>query len=281
MSKLIFDAELRTVPPQFCHLTFAQDTNEAVVNNIYQHADTDKVINQWSIDGVLEAMDKAGVTAGLLSGLPWQDEGLHKEHNAYIDECLHNDPKRFKGLYMAYAQNPEQAAENILALDTRFYSGVEIIPKWQNCHIDDAALEPIYQAIQKKGLFLKAYTAHITQTLDGDSPYRLLQLLKSYPDMKVLSPHLGGLLCLYALMPGIKELLSNTYFISSVTATMPMLKYAVDVNPNNILFGTDFPFNHCHDILSPLKELEQFQLEPDIQHKVLWANAAEIFGLHA
>lgn len=180
---------------------------------------------------------------------------------------------------MAYPQNIDQTADAILALDKHYYVGVEIIPKWQNCHIDDEKLDPIYQAVQQKDLFLKAYTAHITQTLEGDSPYRLLQLLKRYPRLKVLAPHLGGLLCLYGLMPSIKDLLSNTYFIGSVTATMPMVKFALDVNSNNVLFGTDFPFNHCHDVKTALREIQTFDLNPDSQHKLLWGNAARLFSL--
>ena len=36
---------------------------------------------------------------------------------------------------------------------------------------------------RKRNFFLKIYTAHITQTLDGDSPYRTLQFLKKYPNI--------------------------------------------------------------------------------------------------
>ena len=171
----------------------------------------------------------------------------------------------------------ESYDSNISDLDESVFIGVELIPKWQKIHIDDPGLQPIFEAVLKRNLFFKSYTAHITQTLDGDTPYRLLQFLRNNPELKVLIPHMGGLLGIYGLIPEIREALKNAYFITSVSSTMPMVKFAAEVNEDNLLFGTDFPFNHCHDQSTPLQYMFTDEIAFPIRRKILGETAQALF----
>ena len=155
---------------------------------------------------------------------------------------------------------------------------LKLIPKWQKININNPHLEPIFEAVRKRGYFMKVYTAHPTQTLDGDAPYRTLQFLRQHLDIRTLIPHMGGLLCLYGLYPTIREVIKNAYFITSVSATMQMVKFAAEVNPNNLLFGTDFPFNHCFDQETPLEEMLAMGLPEDVKEKILGRTALSLFS---
>ena len=124
---------------------------------------------------------------------------------------------------------------------------------------------------------MQAYTAHLHHTLSGDTAHRTLRFLQNNLDLKVLIPHLGGLLCIYGLLPEIRDTIKNAYFITSVTSTMQMVKFAAEVNEDNLIFGSDFPLNHCHDQETPLKYLQTVDMESEVKHKILWKTAQKLF----
>ena len=274
---IIIDAEVRVLHPAARHPDFAKGTSEPVRKIIYEHPEFSLIRDKLSAEAHVASMDHSGIHHGLLSGIAWHDRSILDENNAYVNECVRQYPDRFRALYIADPSNPEQAAQEIADLDESVFIGVELIPKWQKIHIDDPELQPIFEAVLKRNLFFKSYTAHITQTLDGDTPYRLLQFLRKNPELKVLIPHMGGLLGIYGLIPEIRDAMKNAYFITSVSSTMPMVKFAAEVNEDNLLFGTDFPFNHCHDQSTPLQYMFTDEIAFPIRRKILGETAQALF----
>ena len=274
----IVDAEVRVVHPEARTRDFAIHKDELVRRDVYSDAGIEKAIGLWGVDATIRSMDECGIDFALLSGLAWKDRGILRDNNEYVLECLGNHPHRFKGLYTVDPSDPDRSADSIMSLDNDKYIGAEIIPKWQGTHVDAPELQPIIEALESKNLFLKAYTAHPTQTLDGDAPYRTLRLLRRNPRLKTLIPHLGGLLCLYGLYSPVAELIQNAFFITSVSATMKMVEFAATVNPDNLLFGTDFPFNHCFDQATALDAMFELNLEPEVRDRILGRTAIDLFG---
>ena len=277
-SSLIVDSEIRVVHPAARKINYLKNSTERVLKDIYNHPAASQAMKLWGIESVIESMDKCNINFGLLSGLAWKDPKILKENNDYVKSCLLRYPQRLRGLYNASTVDPEQSAKDIMQIDKKIYIGVELIPKWQDANINDANLDPIISAVKKRNFFLKIYTAHPTQTLDGDAPYRTLQFLKKNPNVNTLIPHLGGLLCLYGLFSPIRKLIKNAYFITSVSDTMKMVKFASEVNPDNLLFGTDFPFNNCFNQKSPLEEMYNMKISDDVKNNILGRKAFKLFG---
>ena len=274
---LIVDSEIRVVHSDARNVDYLKDSNEGVRKDIYSHSLIMKSIKLWNIESIVESMNKCNIDFGILSGLAWENSSILKENNDYVKSCLIRYPKKFRGLYNACLLDPDKSADEIMHLDKDIYVGVELIPKWQGTNINDNYLSPIIDAIKKRDFFLKIYTAHPTQTLSGDSPYRTLQFLKKNPDVNTLIPHLGGLLCLYGLFPPISKLIEKAYFITSVSDTMKMVKFASEVNPDNLLFGTDFPFNNCFDQETPLKKMYEMDIPDNIKYNILGKKAFKLF----
>ena len=90
---------------------------------------------------------------------------------------------------------------------------------------------------------------------------------------------MGGLLCLYALVPEIREALKNAYFITSVSSTMEMVNFAAEINSDNLLFGTDFPFNHCHDQSTQIEYMQNTHLSESVKNKIMGKTALSLFNL--
>jgi len=277
-NNLVVDCEIRTVHKEARNVNYLKNLNEGVKKDIYSHPKIKKAIKLWSIESIIESMNKCKIKFGLLSGLAWYDQKILKDNNNYVKACLYKYKNKFRGLYNASTLNPEESANEIMNLDKRIYIGVELIPKWQKTNINDRNLTPIIKAVKKRNLFLKIYTAHPTQTLDGDAPYRTLKFLEKNPDLKTLIPHMGGLLCIYGLFPPIQKIIRNSYFITSVSETMKMVKFASEVNSNNLLFGTDYPFNNDFSQENSLKKMYNLKIPSNIKRNILGKKAIKLFG---
>ena len=274
----IVDCELRLLHTGARQIKNFKNSKEGVNRDVFSHPKAKKKIPLFNLNSVLSSMKKCKIDYGIISGLAWINKDTLRKNNDYVKKCLYQYPNKFKGLYIPDVSNPVKAAKEIMKLDKKIYIGVEIIPKWQNININEKKLDPIFKAIIKKNFFLKIYTAHITQTLDGDSPYRTLQFLKKYPDIKTLIPHMGGMLCVYGLYRPIKKYLKNAYFITSVSASMKMVKFAAEVDHKKILFGTDYPGNHCFNQILPLKEIKKMNISKKIKKDILGEQAIKLFN---
>lgn len=275
---IIIDTEVRVVHPEARCPDFGSRFPNTLGRDIYQSPDIQSAVSLWAVEATIDSMDSCGIAHAVISGLAWPDSAVQKDNNDYVKHCLESNRGRFKGLFTADPSQPNRTAEEILELDRDLYVGVELIPKWQGVRIDDPALDPIFEAVQEAGLMIKAYTAHPTQTLDGDAPFRTLQFLRKYPEITTLIPHLGGLLCLYGLFPPIAQHLKNAYFITSVSATMKMVSFAAEVNASQLLFGTDFPFNHSFDQKTSLEAYSQLSIQEPDKSRILGETAKQLFG---
>lgn len=277
MNDIIVDTEVHLLHPTARQPNFKQESDEPVRSAIHEHEEFPLLEGHLSVDALLDSMEENGIDHCLLMGLPWNDPEVHADNNDFVESVVASYPGRFRGMYIPHLGDPPAAASKIEALDRDRFLGVKLIPGWQDTTIDDPRLDPIVDVVEARDLFLMVHTDHPTQSLDGDVPYRLLSFLQDHPDVKVLAPHLGGLLCLYALDDRIGPVLANTHFITSVSSTMQMVKYAADVNPDNVIFGTDFPFNHCHDQRRPIQDLRSLHLSPSAESKIFGQTALELF----
>lgn len=269
----VIDTEVRVVHKDAARVGFCEGRSEPVGEVIYDHPDFPIVVDKMSIEAQLHSMEESNIGYAWLSGLSWIDSGLSRENNSYVEEAVRSRPEKFKAFYIPCLTNIGEAVKEIEDLDSDVFMGVEIIPKWQGITLDSELLEPIIKVIQERQLALKSYTCHPIQSLDGDVPFRWIKFLQNHRDLKVVIPHLGGLLCLYGLLPDIKKLLNNTVFITSVSSTMQMVKFAAEVNEENIVFGTDVPFNHCHDQITPIRQFINLNLSGSARENILYRNA--------
>ncbi len=275
---MVIDSEVRLVHPDARSIDYAKDRCPPLHRDVYSHPEASNAFQLWSHEALIQAMDSADVTNAVVSGLAWMDPEAQRLNNNYVKEALSKHAGKLKGLFTPDVSEISAAVSAIHEVDSDLYVGLEFIPKWQGIRIDDPVLDPLMEAARKRGFLIKIYTCHPTQSLDGDVPYRTLQFLKRNPDITVVVPHLGGLLALFALYPPIAMHLQKAHFITSVSATMKMVKFAADVNPDNLLYGSDFPFNHCFSMLDPIKELKTLGLPPEHEEKIASLNAKRLFG---
>lgn len=277
-SETIIDCEVHLLHPEAWEQDFARGSDEPTRRAVHEHPEFGLVRPLLPPEALLDSMDRSGIDAAVVMGMPWRDPGRLRDNNDHVARCVRRWPKRLRGLYIPDPSSPRRAAREVEQLDDALFAGVKLVPGWQRTAADDPALAPLWRAVEARGFFAMLHTDHPTQSLDGDTPYRLLRCLRANPGLKVLAPHLGGLLCLYGLLPSIRPALANVHFVTSVSATMDMVEFAARVNPANLVFGTDFPFNHCHSQGEPLDRLRRLGLPAATTGALLGGTARGLLG---
>lgn len=276
---MTIDCELRVFHPAARNINYARSCEPLVTKRIYEHEGFRFVKGQLSAASHLKNMRENGLDFALISGLGWQNPEIRLENNRYVRWCVRRYPRKFRGFFVIDSRDVRSALVEIDSLDTSVFVGVEIMNNYSGGKIDDPRIQPILDAIREKNLILKLYAAHPIQTIDGDSAYRILAMIRRNPELKILVGHLGGLLCLYGLLPEVRQELKNVFFITSVSSTMKMVEFAASVNPDNLVFGSDAPFNHCFSQRSPLNSLGELNLTRKIKSKILSYNARHLIEI--
>lgn len=272
----VIDCEVHLLHPEATQASFAHGDPEPVRQAIHLHPDFPSIRALLNLDALLASMESNNIEKCFLLGMSWLDEGRLQANNQYIEDVVSRYPKKFVGFHIPHLGNPLKAAQEIENLDTNIIRGIKILPRWQKRCIDDPELTPLWEVARKKDLFVMVHTDQVTQSYNEDTPQQTFRFIKKNPQLKILAPHLGGLLCLYTKLPENEQILSNTYFITSLSKTMELAKFAAETCPSRILFGSDFPFNHCHNQSSQLQELHSFNLHPEVLRGILRGNATRL-----
>ena len=276
---MIIDCELRVFHPLARSTNYACAEEPILTEKIYNHIGFKCVKDHLSATSHIRSMKENGVDFGLISGLAWQTPERRLKNNEYVGWSVRRYPRYFRGFFVIDSTDVKRSLREVEALDESRFIGVEIMNNYSGGRIDDSRIQPVLDHIKERNLILKVSAAHPIQTLDGDSVYRLLTMIKRNPELKIILGHLGGLLCLYGLLPEIQSAMKNVYFITSVSSTMKMVEFAAQVNPGNILFGSDAPFNHCYSQDIPLKKLKSLKVDRDTKKNILGRNARTLINI--
>ena len=200
---------------------------------------------------MVAAMDAQGVDVSVVFGFPWKNLDIARQHNDYIAESVSRYSNRFKGFCCLDPCPSEAAAEVERCLDNglcgvgelAFYrSGIE-------CVIVDS-MEPVMALCRERGVPVLIHTNEpVGHQYPGKTENTLLQiydLIKRYPDNKIVLAHWGGGIFFYSVLKKeVKDVLRNVYYD---TAASPFLydpriyRMAIDTaGIDKILFGTDYP----------------------------------------
>ncbi|SJZ33029.1 amidohydrolase family protein [Selenihalanaerobacter shriftii] len=155
--------------------------------------------------------------------------------------------------------------------------GIKLHPDFQQFDILSEEAYDIYEAIGSDFLVL-FHVGDDVDDPDGDysTPKKIAQVIKDFPDLRVIAAHLGG----YQMWNEVKKYLfgkdiyidtsSALDFLSSSEATEIIKGHGID----KVLFGSDFP------IKSPLQEMRQLsKLDLSLMErvKILGKNALDLF----
>ena len=238
-----------------------------------------------TVEELIAAMDEDGVNVSVICGFAWCDSGLCREDNDYVIDALRRYPDRLIGLAVV---NPAAGREAVREMERCAKGGLrgigELMPDGQGYRLDDIeAMRPIMETAQSLDWVV---LTHANEQVGHDyagkgetGPETALRFAQAFPDAKIVCGHWGGGLLFYELMPEVRESLRNVFYD---TAASPFLydkriyRVAMEVAPEKVLFGTDYPLLRAGHYLEQIRGLA---LAPEAERALLGGNAARLFGL--
>jgi len=237
-------------------------------------------------DELIASMDEDGVDISVITNYGWTTHEFCVETNDYILESIARYPDRLIGFCSVQPNSFEAAIAEIERCVKGGIKGVgEMRPDMQLFDLgDEEVMKPFIEVIAKHKLILLTHASepvgHNYPGKGGITPDMLYPFITSFPDLTIVCAHWGGGLPFYALMPEVKQAMTNVFFD---TAASPLL-YSPNVyhqviqlvGADKILFGSDYP------LLTPgqlLKELGSLDMPEETKSLLLSGNAQRLLGI--
>ncbi len=237
-------------------------------------------------DELIASMDKDGVDISVIVNYGWTTHEMCVETNDYILESIARYPHRLIGFCSVQPNSYEAAIAEIERCVKGGIRGVgEMRPDVQLFDLrDEEMMKPFIEVIARHRLILLTHASepvgHEYPGKGGITPDMLYPFITSFPNLTIVCAHWGGGLPFYALMPEVKQAMTNVFFDTAASPFLysPQIYNQVIqlVGADKILFGSDYP------LLTPgqlLKEINSLDLPEETRSLILSGNAQRLLGI--
>jgi len=277
---MIVDAHTHIFPPEVCAQRERYRERDAWFSLLYE----DPRARLATVEDLLAVMDLDGVDRAVVCGFAWADEGLCREHNDYLLDCLKRHPGRLIGLAVVQPRAGRDAARELeRALEAGLSGLGEVFPDGQGFSLEDRdLLSPLVSLLQERG---RPLLTHVSEPVGHEYrgkgrtfPQQVIALARNFPELKVVCAHWGGGLPFYELMPEVAQVLGNVFYDTAASPYLYRWRIfsvgAEMVGAHKILFGSDFPLIRPRTYLA---HLGQLPLEEAARRAILGENALRLW----
>ena len=237
-------------------------------------------------DELIDSMDKDGVDVSVILNGGWATHELCVETNDYILESIARYSNRLVGFCTVQPRSLEAAITEIERCAKGGAKGVgEMRPDMQLFDLTEPeVMQPLVEVMRKHKLILLTHASepvgHQYPGKGSVTPDVLYPFISDFPDLTIVCAHWGGGLPFYALMPEVKEAMSNVFFD---TAASPFL-YSPQIyrqvvqlaGADKVLFGSDYPLLAQSRLL---KEIGSVDLPQETKGLIVSGNAQRLLGM--
>lgn len=194
--------------------------------------------------------------------------------NDYIKKCVERFPDRLIG---AGYVNPRWGSTALKELDRVVkdlgFKAIKLRATTERIRVNCQAYEKVMEHIRR----LKVPAMFHSDWTSFSNPLMIGDLVSSFSDVPVVLQHMGEYLSNDAIR--VARSLPNVYLETSALLHNKMITRAIEeVGADRVLFGSDAPGLRP----TPTWELEKIlmlRLPPEVEDKILGANAARLFGV--
>ncbi len=203
---------------------------------------------------LVAAMDADGVDRSAAMGVGWTDAILAREANDYIIDAAARFPDRIIGFCSVNPAWGESAAREVDRCARAGLRGIgELRPDTQAFDPKDThSMTPTLEAANEHGLTITTHSSepvgHAYAGKGKATPEMLMRLVEAtlpHPNVALICAHWGGGLPFYALMPEVRDALTNVWFDTAASpylyAPQVFRTVAALVGADKILPGSDWP----------------------------------------
>lgn len=274
---MIVDAHVYCLPPRLRDPRVRLPDAEApALSALHRHPEGPATLALSSPEGIRASMERAGIDRSLLVALPWTAPDLCRETNDYLLGLAARD-RSFRVLCSVQPAVPgwREEADRCLAAGA---VGLKVNPAWQGFDLDGPEMDGLCAYLAGKRAFLMT---HVDQAfkLSRASAARLYRLAPRHPGTRILAAHLGGSLGIYHLRPENAAAMANLWFDTAVSQTLKMVAFYVEAGlGDRVVFGSDYPFNHCHDQATVVEGIRALGLPDSVAEGIFHRNLAGLLG---
>jgi len=234
-------------------------------------SETDQV--QSFLDGKLSSliasMDANGIQTSVLCSIATKPS--HFEPVFQWSRQICSD--RIVPLASVHPQDPA-GVEHVHQIAQAGLKGIKMHPYYQDFYMDDPQLDPLYEAIQAEGLLLTMHTGYdfAFEWIDRASPSQISAVIEKFPDLKLITTHLGGWQQWDAVEERLigKPIYMETSFAVKYLKTKQLTRMLLAHPAEYILFGTDSPWT---DQAVEIEAFSQLGLPEKLLNKIFYQNA--------
>ncbi|MCL0046398.1 amidohydrolase family protein [Dehalococcoidales bacterium] len=279
---VIIDFHTHVFPPQIKKNRSKYIDNDPCFALLY----SDSKANLATTDELIATMDKEEIDISVIVNIGWITHELCVETNDYILESVARYPRRLIGFCAVQPNSYDAAIAEIERCAKEGIRGVgEMRPDMQLFDFrDEEVMQPFIEVLIKHKLFLLTHSSepvgHNYPGKGAITPDMLYPFIARFPDLTIVCAHWGGGLPFYALMPEVKQVMSNVFFDTAASPFLysPQIYSQVVqlVGSDKILFGSDYP------LLAPgqlIKEIRSLDLPEETKSLILSGNAQRLLGI--
>lgn len=233
-----------------------------------------------SIDLLINEMDRAGITTGVMVGRV--SAAFGSVSNADLKQIESDYPGRFIGIPSIdpTQRKPAEAQIDKILKDGHSIVGMEPTVVAQPMHFDDRRLYPIYAKLEDAGLTLIMMAGgNAGPDLSYTDPCHIDRVLADFPTLKIVATH--------GAWPWVHQILHVAYrrpnlFLSpdQYMANMPgmddYIRAADGFLADRLLYASSYPFLPLDKYADWFRTLP---IRPENMKKVMYTNAARLLGI--
>lgn len=224
------------------------------------------------LSSLLASMDMAGIDRAVICSIATKPEQFSK----IMTWSRQIQSERVVPLISFHPRDPDPCAR-VREVAAAGFRGIKLHPYYQEFHIDEDAMLPVYTEIARLGLLLVCHTgfdAAFPRVRLAD-PLRITRVLDLVPNLKLITTHLGG----WDDWDAVERHLIGRPVYMETSYSLEMLdkeraRQMLTQHPRDyLLFGSDSPWQDQSQALARLRDLS---MGTEWEEAVLAGNAARL-----
>ena len=196
--------------------------------------------------------------------------------NRYIAGAVNAAGGKFTGFGTMHLDSPDLEAD-LDTLTELGLKGVKVHPDTQDFKIDDPKAMKLYELCEDRGLPINVHTGDYR--FDRSNPNRTVNVLKAFPKLKFIGPHMGGWSVWEDALRLLPDFPNITVDTSSCFYTMKP-EFAKEIihafGSERVMFGTDYPMWPQE---KDIEFLNNLGLTEEELENIYWKTCTKLLGL--
>lgn len=252
---------------------FPDDLAAKALDKLSEAGDVEPKLS-GTISDLLRSMDRAGIEKSVVACIATRP-GQFKSIVKWAREACSDRIVMFPSVHPM----SDDAVQNVRQVAQDGFKGIKLHPYYQEFHLDDERVFPVYEEMARQDLILLSHTGFdfaFPEERIAD-PQKVVAVKERFPELTFVTSHLGG----WSDWDEVERHLagSDVYMETSFSLELMDREQARSIitshRSDRVMFGTDSPWTDQKHALERLRGLD---LDPDLEAAIVRQNALRLLG---